>query len=348
MMGRMKDLYTEIMIEVSQKFNNKCAYCNENLSDDDEKSIDSVYPENEFSDQAYEKSNYVLSCLICIKRKGSLSPCDEKGNELFVNPLNDKFEDHIYLNPNGIYTALTPKGEFSIKLFALNRKELIKTRIDKALIQLSADNEYSSFEAIVHSQGPYNNFHQNKLKIEQILSDISKGNIANREYLVSVLYANVITLLESYLSETFLNLVLNNENYIQKFVETFHDYKYENLKLNDLYKKFESIESIVAKSITEVIFHNIPKVQGMYKDTLGIKFPRELEKIHQAIKNRHDIVHRNGRTTNRKLITFRSGITTDIHLLNIEIYDVKDTLIEVELFIEFIEEQVKELHVNSF
>lgn len=342
-MGQMKAIYDDIFIDAEKRFNNKCGYCNKILYNDYEKDIDAFYPNVEFPESMYDKSNYVLSCLMCIKRKGSISPIDKEGNELFVNPLTDKFEDHIELNSIGKYIPKTHKGEFSIRLFALNRKELIETRIDKALVKLSTENSYSSFEAIVHSQGPYKNFHYNKSKIEELLIEISHETISNKQYLISILYANVVTLLESYLSETFINLVLNSEIYIRKFVETFHDYQKEGFKLKDLYKKYESIESIVAKSITEVIFHNIPKVEGMYRDTLNITFPKDLKKIHCAIKKRHDIVHRNGKTNNRKLMDSRNGKITNSNLLTIDKYDVKDILIDVELFIEGIEEQVKEL-----
>ena len=143
-----------------------------------------------------------------------------------------------------------------------------------------------------------------------------------------------ITLMESYLSDTFINTVLGNDTYIRRFVETFHDYSSEMVKLNDIYSKFDELDIKVTKSMMDIIYHNIPKVQGMYKDTLGVDFPKDIKIIHKAISYRHDIVHRNGKDKKGTMCNF-----------NIE--NVIEILTEVERLIERIQEQINMLNVKN-
>ncbi|WP_201318720.1 hypothetical protein [Paenibacillus sp. EPM92] len=164
-------------------------------------------------------------------------------------------------------------------MFALNRRELIEQRLKKTILVVSNDENYSSIEAILNSKGAYSNFHENRRKIIEIINDLDNSQVFNKEYLINMLYANTITILESYLSDTFIQTVLSNDVYIRNFVETFHDYKKETLKMTDIYINYESLSVKVTKSMMDVIYHNIDKVKGMYNDTLAVTFPKDLTKI---------------------------------------------------------------------
>lgn len=347
-MGYMKNLYIEILIHVEEVFSSKCAYCQAKIKDED-KDIDAFYPAYKYPELEYLIDNYVLSCPLCQLRKGSFSPVDSNGNEIIINPLKDKFDEHISVNDTGYFVPLTPKGVNTINLFALNRRELIEQRLKETISVLSNDENYSSIEAILASKGAYSNFHDNRRKIIEIINELENSQVINKEYLINMLYANTITLLESYLSDTFIQTVLSNNAHIRKFVETFHDYKKETLKMTDIYTNYESLNAKVTKSMMDVIYHNIDKVKGMYKDTLEVSFPKDISKIFLAIKNRHDIVHRNGRrvidkSKRRTIIDLDENMPLLIGL-NLSVHDVKDILIEVEMLVEFIQEQINSLNV---
>ena len=110
-----------------------------------------------------------------------------------------------------------------------------------------------------------------------------------------MLYANVITSLETYLCDRFISLVQGNKNNLRSFVENFHEYKEEKFLLSELFIKHAEIEPKAIVSIKSVLYHDLPKVSGMYKATFGIEFPKFSE-VYKSVLIRHDLVHRGGKT----------------------------------------------------
>lgn len=80
----------------------------------------------------------------------------------------------------------------------------------------------------------------------------------------------------------------------------------------------------------DVIYHDLPKVNGMYLNTLNISLP-DLAVIYKAVFMRHDFVHRNGKT--------KAG---EVH--KIESKDIDDLCNEVERFVNEIDRQLNELN----
>ena len=61
----------------------------------------------------------------------------------------------------------------------------------------------------------------------------------------------------------------------------------------------------------------------MYKETLGIEFPKDLSGIYKAVMTRHDIVHRNGKTTKNE----------EVH---VSADDVNELIVSVQTFVNHI------------
>ena len=146
----------------------------------------------------------------------------------------------------------------------------------------------------------------------------------------NMLFANVITSLETYLSDAFINTVKSNKAYLRKFVETFHNFRSEKFELSDLFQYYDNIEEKATKAMLDVIYHDLPKVKGMYFDTLNISLP-DLAVIYKAVFMRHDFVHRNGKTKTGKF-----------H--KIESKDIDELCNEVEKFVNDINRQLNELN----
>jgi hypothetical protein len=111
-------------------------------------------------------------------------------------------------------------------------------------------------------------------------------------------------------------------------VKTFHDFKEHSLTLNDLFDYYDKIEKICRKALLEILYHNLSKLKGMYKDTLDIEIG-EIGEPYKAINIRHNLVHRNGKS--------KDGIEVEI---NQEI--VASLLNMIEEFITKIDNQVRE------
>lgn len=113
--------------------------------------------------------------------------------------------------------------------------------------------------------------------------------------LLRLIYANVITALETYLGDAFVNNVMAKPELLRKFVETTPEFKNSKISLSEIFKEHDDIQSKVEKHLARIVWHRLPLVSSMYKDTLNVDFPDDIGDIHIAIETRHHIVHRNGK-----------------------------------------------------
>ena len=77
-------------------------------------------------------------------------------------------------------------------------------------------------------------------------------------------------------------------------------------------------------------FHNLDKTTGIYESVLDTHFPSDLlPELKQAVENRHDIVHRNGKTV--------QGNSIDVSM-----DDVENLICLVDKTIRHLYQQIKE------
>ncbi len=147
----------------------------------------------------------------------------------------------------------------------------------------------SSAESFRHEEA----FRQSALNIERLLE--VQVEAADRQCMLRLLYVNVITALETYLSDKFISSVNADEKLLRKFVETTPEFKNQRLSLSEVFSVRENISQSVQNHLLEVVWHRLDKVEPMFRDTLNIMFPSDVRELHRAIIVRHDCVHRNGK-----------------------------------------------------
>lgn len=162
----------------------------------------------------------------------------------------------------------------------------------------------------------------------RVLNKLSVPNAKANKTLRRHLYVGVIACLETYLSDAFINTVLSNETYLKSFFRSFKDFKEQKLGMNELLDSASKAKEIAKKEMSEVIYHNLPKVSKMYEGTLNIEFP-QFSEIQKAVSIRHDLVHRNGKK--------KDGLE-----INIDSRSVEDIISKVETFISEIDQKLKE------
>ncbi len=90
-------------------------------------------------------------------------------------------------------------------------------------------------------------FIDTRISINKIIkSDI---DIAEHSHLYRIMHLSIITTLETYLCDTFIGEVCNNESKTIKFVERTSSFNERNLKLSDLFKVHGGIDNIVKKHL---------------------------------------------------------------------------------------------------
>lgn len=131
-------------------------------------------------------------------------------------------------------------------------------------------------------------------QIEDAAKHKSLGEI--EQFIHRLLFANAITALETYLAERFRKAIEADPALIQKFVETFPGLKEQRVPLSAATAVARNLEKLVMNELSKVMWHRLDKVGKMYNDTLNIPFPDDLKLLEKSIKDRHDIVHRNGKS----------------------------------------------------
>lgn len=122
----------------------------------------------------------------------------------------------------------------------------------------------------------------------------------HKNTVIKMSYAYSVTLLESFLGDTLKSLISNDEKYLKNALIKLKILK--NIKLTDLADTDLDLNSLILRHVSDVLYHNIPNVIEMYEQVLGISLHIDKSKVVKITKIRHDIIHRNGKTIDGKLI----------------------------------------------
>jgi hypothetical protein len=161
------------------------------------------------------------------------------------------------------------------------------------------DYDHDLFETIEENPSPHQTLELSLISLETLLAAPING--ASSEALQRLLFANEITILEAYFSDTYIKNILSDKTFLRKHVETSVAYKALKISFNEIFKKGEGIEEMVTKDLLSQVWHRFPQVNKMYQDTFGIQIDG-LPDLQKALQKRHDIVHRNGKDKNGNMV----------------------------------------------
>lgn len=127
-----------------------------------------------------------------------------------------------------------------------------------------------------------------------------------------LLYANVITALETYLSDAFIYTVLSDEEMLRKLVENDKYFQKKKIRMSEIFDEYESLNKQVKEYLMTITWHNLPRAKSLFDITFGIIFPSEMTLLIAAVLKRHDIVHRNGKNRDGKELLFKKQDVKDL------------------------------------
>jgi putative zinc ribbon protein/HEPN superfamily RiboL-PSP-like protein len=151
---------------------------------------------------------------------------------------------------------------------------------------------------LVHSEIDYYHVFLNNIStLRKLLSeqDLKYSKRLKQPY-YRMIYSSTITSLETYLSDAFYKKVSINNELLEKFIATNPEFAKRQYSLTEVIDWHKNLRKRVTDYLFNISWHNLPKIQNMYKDVLGVNFPEDISNLHKAVAIRHDIVHRNGRT----------------------------------------------------
>ncbi|WP_139392985.1 HEPN-associated N-terminal domain-containing protein [Aeromonas hydrophila] len=176
----------------------------------------------------------------------------------------------------------------------------------------------SYYDAVINSSSPYQSYKDSIDSITSLIKLKAKGDDAT--YMFGLLHTNIITTLEAFLSEMFINLLNIDDKFVANLLLHGHSFKDERILKANLFhsedeikkQKDKILEEVKTHLVNNINWHNIKVVMKLYEITCQFKPSTELSLIFKSVTQRHDFVHRNGKDSSGKKITIKKD---DIHAL---------------------------------
>lgn len=144
-------------------------------------------------------------------------------------------------------------------------------------------------------ENPYRIFMHSYHQTGDLLADHGRphGNfLLNR-----MVFSHQVTALEAYLGDTLIKEVMGDDDALQRLLATADELVHTKLTLAEVFKSPDLVHTTVRMYLRDVLYHNLGKVNVLYKIALGfhiIELTKDKSSLYKAISLRHDCVHRNG------------------------------------------------------
>ena len=118
------------------------------------------------------------------------------------------------------------------------------------------------------------------------------GDLINR-----MVFAQQVSALEAYLSDTLLKVTTNKKEAMERLVTGDKNLKAEKFTLADFATNPDIVVEKVTTYLRSLIYHDLPRVDFLYRTALDVRVlgsEADNGKLLKAITYRHDCVHRNG------------------------------------------------------
>jgi len=281
-----------------------------------------------------ENDNEEITTSVLIKKLEDLIEIDE-ADQGIIQSRKDSFFTQKVRNLKS-HNTLVKKGfstynDGKFKITEYGKKYLEDNQEELKLI-IDEEKFLQQHSLIIREY--FNEFNKSIENIKE-LTKITSINTTLQLHYFNMLYSSVITSLETYLADALKFHLSEKEEYLIKFVETFQDFKNVKCDFNDIFNLCNSIEDKVEEGLRSFLYHNLPKIKGIYKSTFDIDFQLQpMKELMKSISIRHDLVHRNGKNKDGTIHNIDKN--TVIKLSN-----------EILLFVENIEEQFNLIQQNN-
>lgn len=277
-----------------------------------------------------------ISCRIQCKE------CDEEFETGSIQiPTPEINDEKIKEYPESHYCPICNLG-FEIKILyssagievCVDKEEIIEINENDSLSDRIADEyeEYWQISAILEGQNHFDTFRLGINYIDLLSELKNHANQGLKRIILMNCYLGLVTQLETYLMNTLVTNVLNEEAYFKNFIEAFEDFKKHKFSISEIYIKQNELDSIVKKKLSGLIYHNLYKIKPIYKAVFKIKFP-EISELIKIINIRHDIVHRSGKCKNGSFIKIDEEIFNDAKLKINDFVETIEEKMQVEIFL---------------
>ena len=153
-------------------------------------------------------------------------------------------------------------------------------------------------QSILHNKNCFETFVDSMNEVKELFDE---DHITHHQVLLKMLYVQIVTCLETYLSDTLITNVDEDSSKLAAFVSEYKEYEKTSVPLNRIIDEYYGLRTIVLETLKNLTFHNIPKIRAIYESVFEIEFP-SISEICRIVNIRHDLIHRNGKGKDDSLI----------------------------------------------
>lgn len=161
------------------------------------------------------------------------------------------------------------------------------------------EHHFDHVDIVEPNPGYFDDFQKEVGQIEEMIDAVMDEKIKSQ--LLKLLFVNLITLLETFLSEAFTTSVFSNPKFTRSFVEKNKDFKKRKITLSNIFNEHGHIDLTIKKYLSDLIWHRLDKVELLFKYTFNINFS-PYSTLYEAVKIRHFLVHKNGKNDKGKIM----------------------------------------------
>jgi hypothetical protein len=174
-------------------------------------------------------------------------------------------------------------------------------------VAMPEDAEYGQYDRLVPSDDPAAEFFT---AVEMLLELIDESkDIGHMMPQNRMIFSQLVAVLEAYLSDTFLQLLVV-PGIKAKIRERALELKEVNSDLVAALLDPVKADEALRKAVQKQIFHNLEPVRGLYRAATGRGFAPDVNivlSLYRAVGERHDCVHRNGKTKDGRMLEFEGS-----------------------------------------
>lgn len=190
------------------------------------------------------------------------------------------------------------------------------------------DEEYDydeQFDAITQNK-EFVQKYKDEIANLQVLAHLKMPDEVLKAVLNRQMFIGIIGTMETFLADVFINLTFDNDKYFRNFIESHPEFRKRKFELKEIFEQSDKLKETAKKVMLDTIYHNLPTVREMYRDTFEIEFP-EIKDAYEYVLQRHDLVHRNGKTKEGEIVvTDEKAIEELIRTVNELVFGVAEKL----------------------
>jgi len=182
---------------------------------------------------------------------------------------------------------------------------------------------------------PYGIFRDTCYHLEDVLAEYGEGGRGVLYHSAALInrmtFAQSVSALEAYLGDTLVNAVMKRPEAMRRMVLKDAELSEQKLTLAQVLDNKESVANRVEDYLRGLLYHNLAKIEVIYKIALGAEIlpDKELKaRLFRAMSVRHDIVHRNGKSKDGEAVRLPSA-------------DVARAIADIRAFVDHVQRSVK-------